>query len=245
MHATSAPTSDSVSGSAPGSDSGSAAVSASGAASSSTRATVRAVEPSTVAQWLQRGDCVVCDVREPDEHAAERIEGAAIRPLSKLDLSGLDGSGLRIVFHCKGGVRSADAAARAIASLPGVEVCTMIGGLEAWKRAGLPTVRAERPPRFTVMQQTQMTIGAAVLAGLCLGWFVHPAGFLLSAFMGAGLTFAGLTGTCALASLLGAMPWNRTGGATSIAGASCASGACTTGACAPSGAARASTSAGA
>jgi len=38
---------------------------------------------------------------------------------------------------------------------------------------------------------------------------VSPWFFALSGFVGAGLTFAGLSGTCAMASLLAVMPWNR------------------------------------
>lgn len=170
---------------------------------------VHEVEPATVADWLRRGECVVCDVREPDEHAAECIDGTTLRPLSKLDFSGLKHASPRVVFHCKGGKRSADAAARALAELPGVEVCTMLGGIEAWKRANLPTVRTARSVGMTVLQQTQLAIGLMVLTGLGLGFFVHPAGYLLSALMGAGLTVAGLTGFCGLMNVLALMPWNR------------------------------------
>ncbi len=170
---------------------------------------VREVEPAAVADWLRRGECIVCDVREPDEHAAEHIDGTTLRPLSKLDFSGLKQASPRVVFHCKGGKRSADAAARALAALPGVEVCTMVGGIEAWKRANLPTIRTTRAVGMTVLQQTQLAIGLMTLTGLGIGFFVHPAGYALSALMGAGLTFAGLTGFCGLMNLLAIMPWNR------------------------------------
>jgi hypothetical protein len=42
-----------------------------------------------------------------------------------------------------------------------------------------------------------------------LAAFVSPWFLILPAFLGAGLTFAGLTGTCGMASALGMMPWNR------------------------------------
>ncbi|MFN9969035.1 MAG: rhodanese-like domain-containing protein, partial [Phycisphaerae bacterium] len=60
---------------------------------------VREVEPAAVADWLRRGECIVCDVREPDEHAAEHIDGTTLRPLSKLDFSGLKQASPRVVFH--------------------------------------------------------------------------------------------------------------------------------------------------
>ena len=48
-----------------------------------------------------------------------------------------------------------------------------------------------------------------MLLGVILGFAVSPWFFGLSAFVGAGLTFAGLSGTCAMANLLALMPWNR------------------------------------
>jgi rhodanese-related sulfurtransferase len=182
---------------------------------------VREVDPAAVADWLRRGECIVCDVREPDEHAAEHIDGTTLRPLSKLDFSGLKQASPRVVFHCKSGKRSADAAARALAALPGVEVCTMVGGIEAWKRANLPTIRTTRAVGMTVLQQTQLAIGLMTLTGLGIGFFVHPAGYALSALMGAGLTFAGITGFCGLMNLLAIMPWNRVPTTTNAAPVAC------------------------
>jgi hypothetical protein len=51
--------------------------------------------------------------------------------------------------------------------------------------------------------------GTMVLTGVILGAFVNPWFLALVAFFGAGLTFAGATGTCGLALVLFKMPWNR------------------------------------
>jgi hypothetical protein len=48
-----------------------------------------------------------------------------------------------------------------------------------------------------------------VLLGLGLGTWVAPAWMLLSAFVGAGLVFAGVSGFCGMALLLARAPWNR------------------------------------
>ena len=57
----------------------------------------------------------------------------------------------------------------------------------------------------------RIAAGSLVLLGTALGAFVHP-GFLgLSAFVGAGLVFAGITDTCGMGMLLARMPWNRAG----------------------------------
>ena len=47
------------------------------------------------------------------------------------------------------------------------------------------------------------------LTGALLSWFVHPAFVWLSAFIGAGLVFAGVTDTCGMGMMLAKMPWNR------------------------------------
>jgi len=55
----------------------------------------------------------------------------------------------------------------------------------------------------------RIAAGALVLLGVLLGAFVH-AGFLaLSAFVGAGLVFAGVTDWCGMGLLLAKMPWNQ------------------------------------
>jgi hypothetical protein len=59
------------------------------------------------------------------------------------------------------------------------------------------------------MRQVQITAGSLTLLGVVLSLFVHPAFIYLSAFVGAGLTFAGLTGFCGMANFLALMPWNK------------------------------------
>jgi rhodanese-related sulfurtransferase len=167
--------------------------------------------PRAVADALRAGTAVLVDVREPDEHAKERIAGARLLPLSRFDPSSLSSTaGQTIVIHCRSGRRSADAVARCGSlQAAGIPVVSLAGGIEAWKAAGLPIESTAGAPRLGVMQQTQLTIGLGILTGLALGFFVHPAGLLISAFMGGGLVMAGLTGACPLASGLARMPWNR------------------------------------
>jgi rhodanese-related sulfurtransferase len=60
-----------------------------------------------------------------------------------------------------------------------------------------------------IMRQVQIAAGSLVLIGVLLGFFVAPAWFGLAGFVGAGLTFAGLSGFCGMARLLMFAPWNR------------------------------------
>jgi hypothetical protein len=46
--------------------------------------------------------------------------------------------------------------------------------------------------------------------GVVLGLWIAPPFFAVSAFVGAGLVFAGSTGWCGMAKVLALMPWNRT-----------------------------------
>jgi rhodanese-related sulfurtransferase len=60
-----------------------------------------------------------------------------------------------------------------------------------------------------MMRQVQIVAGSLVLAGVLLGWLISPYFFGLAAFVGAGLTFAGISGFCGMAKLLAFLPWNR------------------------------------
>ena len=46
--------------------------------------TVATVTVEEAAAWLQAGEAVLIDVREPDEFAAARIDGAILAPLSQM-----------------------------------------------------------------------------------------------------------------------------------------------------------------
>lgn len=176
------------------------------------------VSPEVIEQWLKDGDTVLIDVREDFEHAEERIGGAQHAPLSKFDADAIRRRypGSRVVFHCRSGKRSAQAAEKFC--VPGENAFHLSGGIEAWKSAGKPTVRPEKPPRLPVMRQVQLVAGFLVALGVGLGVTVSPWFLALSGFVGCGLMFAGATGWCGMALILAKMPWNK---ASKAKGASC------------------------
>jgi len=149
---------------------------------------------------------VMIDVREADEHARERMPGAHSNPLSRLASVEAQPDQV-VIFHCRSGARTS-ANATKLASVAPCEAYILEGGLEAWKKAGLPTAIDRRQP-LEIMRQVQIVAGSLVLLGVVLGIWVAPAFFALSAFVGAGLAFAGVTGWCGMAKLLAVMPWNR------------------------------------
>lgn len=161
------------------------------------------IDPGTLRQWMEQGTAVVVDVREPEEFAREHIAGARLVPLSRFD-PGAVPVGKTVVLHCKSGRRSAEAAAR----LGGAGVYQLKGGIDAWKGAGLPVASNPKVP-ISIMRQVQIVAGSMVALGTVLGASVSAWFLVIPAFVGLGLTFAGLTGTCGLAAVLGAMPWNK------------------------------------
>jgi rhodanese-related sulfurtransferase len=173
-------------------------------------ARVANIDPATVRDWLSRGEAVLVDVREPFEHAAERIEGAALCPLSAFDEEQVarQANGKRVVFQCRSGKRSLDAATR-FGRASTAQAYNLVGGIEGWKAAGLPVHKPAGAPKIDVMRQVQMTAGSLVLVGVLLGAFVSPWFLILSGLVGGGLVFAGASGWCGMAKMLALMPWNR------------------------------------
>ncbi len=183
-------------------------------------------DPRQVQTWLQNGEAVLIDVREPDEYAREHIAGSTLIPLARFghqQAAAIAPPGKKIVIHCKSGSRAADACRR-VASLAasGQPIYSLAGGIEGWKQAKLPVTLDTSVSALSVMRQVQLVIGLCVLAGCALAWFKDPRFVAIPAFFGAGLTFAGATGTCALATVLSWMPWNKA----ATGGKSCTSDSC-------------------
>lgn len=171
-------------------------------------AMLQTIDAKTAKTWLDGGEAVLIDIRDGDEYAREHIAGAHLTPLSGLDEADFpDGREAIAVFLCASGTRTASAAPQILAS-GFKEVYQLEGGLAGWKRAGLET-RINRKAPIGIMRQVQIVTGSLVLLGVVLGWLVSPWFFALSAAVGAGLAFAGLSGTCAMANLLGLLPYNR------------------------------------
>ena len=156
------------------------------------------------ARHLLDEGAVLVDIREADEHARERVPGARHNPLSRLAPIELP-AGKAVIFHCRSGARTTANAAR-LAGAASCDAYVLEGGIDAWKKAGLPVAVDRRQP-ITIMRQVQIVAGSLVLLGIVLGVWVAPAFLALSAF--AGLAFAGVSGWCGMARLLALMPWNR------------------------------------
>lgn len=171
-----------------------------------------AISPAEAKRLLDAGAMLI-DVRGPDEHARERIPGARNHPLDRLSV--LDGQPQAAIFHCRSGQRTAAHGSK-LAAAAACEAYIMEGGIEAWKRAGLPVARDASQP-IELQRQVHIAAGSLVLLGVVLGHVASPAFYAVSAVAGAGLTFAGISGWCGLAKLLALTPWNRTTAAKAMA----------------------------
>lgn len=170
---------------------------------------MKMVNAATLKSWLDNGEALLVDVREPAEYQAECIVGSTLLPLSSISLSALPPHvGKKLVIHCRKGGRGSSACQKLLAENPGLELYNLEGGIEAWAQAGFP-VRSSDKFFLPLDRQVQLTIGLCVLTASILAYNGYPMFMLLTGFFGAGLTFAGLTGFCGLAVLMAKMPWNR------------------------------------
>ncbi|MCC6735673.1 MAG: sulfurtransferase [Bauldia sp.] len=102
---------------------------------------LRSILPAEAKKLVDAG-AILVDVREPREHAREAIPGALLQPLSAPDIPTATAPGRAVIFHCQSGARTSINARRLAARVPaGTDGYVMAGGIEAWRRAGLPTGR--------------------------------------------------------------------------------------------------------
>lgn len=156
---------------------------------------------------LADGKARLVDIREPDEWADVRLPDAEAAPLSVLPWMQIAPASAEksIIFTCHSSRRTTANSALLESKAKG-PAWQIEGGVQNWLQQGLPAIKSKKP--IPIMRQVQIAAGSLVLAGLA-GSLVQPAMIWLSAFVGAGLLFAGISGTCALGSLLAAMPWNK------------------------------------
>ncbi|AZV94567.1 hypothetical protein CBF45_13220 [Bordetella sp. J329] len=164
------------------------------------------LSPQAAREQMAQGALLV-DIRSMDEYAREHIGDARPIPMTQL-LAGAGVSGApAVIFHCRSGNRTR-LNAGALAACTDCQAYVLEGGLDAWKKAGLPVVADASQP-MELQRQVQIAAGTMILLGTILGATVSPLFYLVPGFMGGGLVFAGVSGFCGLARLLMKMPWNR------------------------------------
>lgn len=176
--------------------------------------TVTIIKPEELARLCNEGKKIeLIDVRTPVEFQEVHVEIARNVPLDRLDVAAImqarNGSSNEPLYViCRSGGRGQQACEKFLKA-GFSNVVNIEGGTMACVEAGLQVVRGKKA--VSLERQVRIAAGLLVLLGAALGWFVAPAFIGLSAFVGAGLVFAGLTDTCGMGMMLARMPWNQCG----------------------------------
>ncbi len=154
----------------------------------------------------------VLDVRTPAEFGALHVAGSRNTPLTSPNLANAVAAAKLtpaepVYLLCQTGAR-ATLAAETFAREGLTNAVVVDGGVRAWQDAGLPLEIGARSA-MSLERQVRIAAGSLVLLGVIGAYIVHPYFIGISAFVGAGLVFAGITDWCGMALLLARLPWNR------------------------------------
>lgn len=173
---------------------------------------LKTITPKELHDVHQQGTRIdLIDVRTPVEFREIHATLARNAPLDSLDphavMNERNGNAEEPLYViCRSGSRASKACEQFVQAGYS-NVVNVEGGTTAWDEAGLPVKRGKKT--ISLERQVRIAAGLLVLLGAGLGYFIHPYFIGLSAFVGAGLTFAGVTDTCGMGMMLAKMPWNQ------------------------------------
>lgn len=160
------------------------------------------------------GKRVTVDLRTAAEYENECLHDCIALPVQELTPGNFKDALTNIEHHsgpvyllCQSGKR-AEIAIDKLQGHADHELIIIEGGLNALKAAGIETKQGARKT-ISLERQVRIAAGTLTVTGVILGFSIHPGFFGISAFVGAGLMFAGITDTCGMAMMLAQMPWNK------------------------------------
>jgi len=157
---------------------------------------------------LAKDGAILVDIRSAGEFSHRHISDSVNKQVNEISEGSLPADGV-VIFLCQSGMRTRTNANKlAVAAKSCKQYYLLEGGLDAWQKQGLAVEVAPNAP-LELQRQVQIAVGILILLGVILGTWVNPGWYILSAFVGAGLLLAGLTGFCGLARMLMLAPWNR------------------------------------
>lgn len=166
------------------------------------------IDAGELKRRLESGERMqLIDVRSPREYSEAHLPGAVNMPIEEVDAR-LDDMHSQdpVVLVCQSGNRAC--MAHSALKQHRDDLIVLEGGTTGWQKAGFDVIRATAAT-LPLMRQVQLVVGPLSLIGSVMALVVDPAWALLSGLIGLGLTIAGATGFCGMASLLGLLPWNR------------------------------------
>lgn len=153
-------------------------------------------------------DTLVVDVRTPAEYESSHIDGSVNLPLGRaephLERLAAHARG-HMILVCQAGPRAEQFRDR-LAEAGSTHAAVMTGGMNAWEADGAPVVRGRE--RWALERQVRLVAGSIVLVSVLMSLVWQPA-MWVAAFIGAGLAFAAVTNTCAMAMALSKLPYNQ------------------------------------
>ncbi|GII97340.1 rhodanese-like domain-containing protein [Sinosporangium siamense] len=152
----------------------------------------------------------VLDVRTPGEFVSAHIDGAINFPLDEL-VARLPRLAVPevapLVLVCQSGARAARAQA-ALAEAGAAGAVVLEGGMNAWAADAAPVTAGGGKARWSLERQVRLVAGGIVATSI-LASVRWPRARFVAGFIGAGLTFAAVTNTCAMGMALAKLPYNR------------------------------------
>ncbi len=173
--------------------------------------TTKSITPAQLEELRQQGEPIeLIDVRTPVEFREMHVPFAHNKPLDSIDprafMAERNGRLEQPLYvMCQTGSRGQRACDK-FANNGFDNIFNIEGGVLAWEARGLSVERGRKA--VSLERQVRIAAGSLVLVGAILGFF-YPPFIFLSAFVGAGLVFAGITDTCGMGLLLAKMPWNQ------------------------------------
>lgn len=171
------------------------------------------IQPSDLMDKKADSTCIV-DVRTGAEVKSVYLAGCLHIPLHELTAERLNREietaqkdPETIYLLCQSGQRSELAANQLKGKIAG-KLVIVDDGINGMKQVNIP-LQTSAQQTVSLERQVRITAGILVVLGTILGALVNPIYYGLSAFVGAGLTFAGITNTCGMGMLIARMPWNR------------------------------------
>lgn len=174
----------------------------------------------------RKGGFDLIDVRTPMEFYEVHAVGSLNASLDRLNPELIMASrGARaqepLYVICRSGGRSAQACNTFVKA--GFEnVINIEGGTLAWIAAGLPVNRGTKQ-MISLERQVRIAAGILIVAGTILAATISLWFLVIPGFVGAGLTFAGMSNTCGMGLILARMPWNKSLKVKDCSGGGCCS----------------------
>jgi rhodanese-related sulfurtransferase len=103
------------------------------------------IDSHTAKMWLDKGEAILVDVREPGEYADARIANSTLIPLGTVSADKLPKlqAGQKLIVHCARGARSARAIEKLKSEQPELPLYNLAGGITDWIQLGLPVLKGK------------------------------------------------------------------------------------------------------